>query len=58
MRTWDEHFGIKVGHSESENVFSVNFYDGHVPRFPRKRLDLNVLYSTDSARFARKRGEL
>jgi hypothetical protein len=36
MQTWDENFINKVVHSESENVFSVNFYDRHVPTFPRK----------------------
>jgi hypothetical protein len=36
MQTWDENFINKVVHSESKNVFSVNFYDGHVPMFPRK----------------------
>jgi hypothetical protein len=37
MQTWDENFGIKVGNSESENVFIVNFYDRHVPRLPRQK---------------------
>jgi hypothetical protein len=35
MQTWDENFINKVVHYESENVFSVNFYDRHVPTFPR-----------------------
>jgi hypothetical protein len=40
MQTWDENVINKVGHSASENVFSVHFYDSHVPTFPRKKLSL------------------
>jgi hypothetical protein len=36
MQIWDENFINKVVHSESENVFSVNFKDSHVPTFPRE----------------------
>jgi hypothetical protein len=36
MQTWDENFINKVVYAESENVFSVNFYDTHTTRFPRQ----------------------